>query len=136
MRTTIGVEAKYSASEDLHVSLAGATGKIYVADADLLLQAEVEVAHDRIVAGGAADRVMGYLLATRPIAASWLLDIGIGHYTQNLDVAGLYRDALDINVHWFATSHTELLLNTRLEALDHGTGPVGGYALVQLHYRI
>ena len=132
----IGVEGKYSGSDELHTSLGGVTGKAYVPSADLLLQAEVEVAHDRVVAGGSANRVMGYVLATRTVTDGWLLDVGVGHYTQDTSVQGLYRDCLDANLHWFTTSHIELLLNTRLEALDHGAGPIGGYALLQLHYRL
>jgi hypothetical protein len=132
----IGAEAKYSASDELHTTFAGVTGKAYLPDADLLLQTELELAHDRVVAGGAAYRLMGYLLATRPITTGWLLDVGLGHYTQDTSVAGLYRDGLDVNLHWFTTSHIELILNTRLEALDHGAGPIGGYALIQLHYRL
>ncbi|HET9624948.1 MAG TPA: hypothetical protein VFP84_26455 [Kofleriaceae bacterium] len=132
----IGAEAKYSGSDELHTTFAGVTGKVYVPGSDLLLQTELEIAHDRVIAGGSATRLMGYVLATKPITASWLLDIGLGHYTQDTAVAGLYRDGLDVNVHWFSTSHIELLLNTRLEALDHGAGPIGGYALLQLHYRL
>jgi hypothetical protein len=135
-RGAIGIEGKYSGSDELHTTFAGMTGKAYVPQADLLLQTELELAHDRVVAGGSANRLMGYLLATRPITDGWLLDVGIGHYTQDTSVAGLYRDGLDVNVHWFTTSHIELLLNTRLEALDHGPGPIGGYALLQLHYRL
>jgi hypothetical protein len=132
----IGLEAKYSGSDELHTSLGGATGKAYLAGVDVLLQAEVELAHDQVVAGGTANRLMGYVLATRTISDGWLLDVGVGHYTQDTAVAGLYRDGLDANLHWFSTSHIELLLNTRLEALDHGAGPIGGYALIQLHYRL
>jgi len=132
----VGVEAKYSASADLHSTYAGATGKLYLAGPDILFQAEAELVHDEVVAGGTADKLIGYLLATHPVADGWLLDLGAGHYTENTAVAGLYRDALDANVHWFATPHNELLLTTRLELLDHGAGPIGGYALIQIHYRL
>jgi hypothetical protein len=132
----LGVEAKYSGSDELRVTYGGATGKAYLAGAELLVQAEVEVAHDEVVAGGSANRVMAYVLGTRPITEAWLLDVGLGHYTQDTRVKGLDRDCLDANLHWFTTSHIELLLNTRLEALDRGSGPIGGYALVQLHYRL
>ncbi|HEY4243224.1 MAG TPA: hypothetical protein VGM88_25605 [Kofleriaceae bacterium] len=132
----IGAEAKYSGSDTLHTTYTGLTGKMYIPNADLLLQAEVEVAHDRVIAGGTANRVMAYVLGTIPVANGWLLDIGAGHYTQDTAVAGLYRDCLDTNLHWFATPHLELLFDGRLEALDHGSGPIGGYALLQVHYRL
>jgi hypothetical protein len=132
----VGIEGKYSASDELHTTFAGMTGKAYIPQADLLLQTELEVARDHVVAGGAATRLMGYLLATRPITDGWLLDVGVGHYTQDTSVAGLYRDALDVNLHWFTTSHIELVLNARFEVLDHGAGPIGGYEVLQLHYRL
>jgi len=132
----IGLEGKYTGSDELHVTYGGVTGKAYLPGADLLIQAEVEVAHDRVMAGGTADRIMAYALASWPIRDGWLLDLGAGHYTQDTQVKGLDRDCLDGNLHWFTTSHIELTLDTRLEALDHGAGPIGGYALIQLHYRL
>lgn len=133
---SIGGEAKYAGSADQHVTYAGITGKLYVERAELLLEAEAELIHQQIVAGGAINQVAGYLLASRPIADGWLLDVGVGHYTQATSVAGLYRDCVDANLHWFTTPHLELLATTRLELLDHGVGPTGGYALLQVHYRL
>jgi hypothetical protein len=132
----VGGEAKYAASAELHTTYAGLTGKLYVEGADLLVQGEAEVIRQTIVAGGATTQLAGYVLATRPITDGWLLDVGLGHYTQATSVAGLYRDCVDANVHWFATPHTELMVTTRLELLDHGAGPTGGYALLQVHYRL
>ena len=90
-----------------------------------------------MVSGGAAYCLMGYLLATRPITDGWLLDVGIGHYTQDTSVAGLYRDGLDVNLHWFTTSHWELLLTNRIQTIALGKGgPTSGFALLQFHYRL
>ena len=36
-----------------------------------------------------------------------MLDLGWGHYDENLRIKGLDRDAIDLNIHWFATSHIE-----------------------------
>jgi hypothetical protein len=47
-------------------------------------------------------------------------------------VKGNFRDCIDVNLHWYATTHVELLLTTRLELVDGA----GGYALTQLHYRL
>jgi len=132
----LGVEAKYSASAEQHTTYAGVTGKLYLPGGDVLLEAEAELIHQQIVAGGTTNQLAGYLLASRPLADGWLLDVGVGHYTQDTSVAGLYRDCLDANLHWFTTSHLELLATTRLELLDRGSGPTGGYALLQLHYRL
>ena len=101
----------------------------------MLLQAEAEIVHQKITSTDRTfDQLIGYLLASRPLAQGWLLDLGLGHYTEDTAVEGNYRDCIDANVHWFVTSHVEALVTTRLELL--GSGPTGGYALVQLHYRL
>ena len=72
------------------------------------------------------------------------LDVGLGHYDENIRIEGLDRDALDVNLHWLTTSHIELLLTTRLELINEGrtqpngigAAPTGGYALLQAHYRL
>jgi hypothetical protein len=131
----IGAEGKYSSSSEQTSTYGGVTGKLYVERADLLLQAEAELIHNKLMATS-ANQLAGYLLASRPLAEGWLLDVGVGHFTQDTAVAGLYRDCLDANLHWFATPHIELLATARLELLDGGSGPTGGYALAQLHYRL
>jgi len=130
----IGIEGKYSGAADLRETYGGVTGKLYLPSIDVLLQSEVEVIHRKIMAGGTQNQVVGYLLGSRELATGWLLDLGIGHFTQDVDVSRLYRDCVDANLHWFWTSHLELLLTTRVERL--GAGPSGGYALGQVHYRL
>jgi hypothetical protein len=59
-------------------------------------------------------------------------------------IAGLDRDALDVNLHWLTTSHIELMFTGRLELVNlgreqpngNGSAPTGGYALIQAHYRL
>jgi hypothetical protein len=131
----LGAEAKYAGDDDLHRTYGGMTGKLYLPGAELLLLAEAQVVHQKVVATDRTyDQLLGYVLASRPLVQAWLLDVGVGHYTQDTDVKGNYRDCLDVNVHWFATSHIELLATTRLELVS--SGPNGGYALAQLHYRL
>jgi hypothetical protein len=131
----LGAEVKYASDDDLRRTYAGVTGKVYIEGADLLLQAEAELVHQEVVSTSRKlDQIVGYLLATRPLAHAWLLDVGVGHYTQDTGVEGNYRDSVDANVHWFVSSHFEALLTTRLELL--GSGPTGGYALAQVHYRL
>lgn len=131
----IGAEGKYASDDDLARTYAGVTGKLYLEGADLLLQAEAELVHQKVSSTSRSfDQLVGYLLASRPLAKSWLLDVGLGHYTQDTEVDGNYRDSVDANVHWFVTSHFEALVTTRLEVL--GSGPTGGYALAQVHYRL
>lgn len=134
----VGVEGKYATDTDQHRLYAGITGKLYLPGPDVLLQAEGEVIRTRISAG-TGDRytqLAGYVLATKPLAKGLSVDAGLGHFTQDTRVKGLYRDCLDVNVHWFMTSHVEWLATLRAELLDGGGGPNGGYALAQLHYRL
>jgi hypothetical protein len=132
----VGGEAKYAAADDLHRTYAGLTATLYVPGADLLLSAEGQVIHQKMTVGGSFDQLAGYLLATRPLHRAVLLDVGLGHYAENVAVKGLFRDCVDANVHWFMTSHLEWLVTTRLELLNAGGGPNGGYALLQFHYRL
>jgi hypothetical protein len=66
-----------------------------------------------------------------------LLDVGFGHYDPNIRIGENERTAFDLNLHFFATSHVELVLNARYEAIGLGDGgDPGAYALGQLHYRL
>jgi hypothetical protein len=130
----IGAEGKYSNADDVTRSFGGATAKLYLPSADLLLLAEGEVIHAQFTGGSRVNQLAGYVMGSRPLGGGFLLDVGLGHFTQDTRVEGLYRDCLDANLHWFWTPHIELLLTTRVERL--GDGPFGGYALAQLHYRL
>lgn len=113
------------------------TGKYYVSGADLLLQGELQVVNQRIDAGGAPVQLIGSLVASRFLGNSFLLDVGIGHFDSNVRIRDLDRDSVDVNLHWFTTSHLELVFNGRFELLAFGNG--GGshaYALLQAHYRL
>ncbi|MEO8704137.1 MAG: hypothetical protein ABI867_29060 [Kofleriaceae bacterium] len=132
----VGAEAKYAGDDDQHRTYLGLTGKVYVPNSKLLFQAEAEIVHNSLVSGGSYDQLLGQLLATRPLAQAWVLDVGIGHYTQDTAVKGNYRESIDVNVHWFVTSHLEALATMRLELVDAGGGTNGGYALAQIHYRL
>jgi hypothetical protein len=134
----IGAEGKYSSSDDQKSTFGGITGKVYLPGPDLLFQAEAEIIHRKITqgAGDSMNQLAGYVMATHPLGGGFLLDLGLGHYTQDTRVKGLFRDCFDANLHWFTTSHIELLFTGRVELLDLGGGPNGGYALAQLHYRL
>ena len=62
---------------------------------------------------------------------------GFGHFDENIRIKNLDRDCVDLNVHFFATSHFEAILNARAEfiGLCKG-GPTGAYAFLQGHYRL
>ncbi len=131
----IGGEVKYASGDDTKRTYAGVTAKAYVPAAELLVQAEGQFVKNKFTGMDYSyNQLLGYVMATRPLVQAWLLDVGFGHYTENTDVKGNYRDCIDVNVHWFTTSHLELLATTRLELVSSGSN--GGYALAQLHYRL
>ena len=71
------------------------------------------------------------------IANGFLFDLGLGYYNENTRIKGDDRECIDGNFHWFATSHIEGILNLRYETIQAGNGALsGGWALVQLHYRL
>jgi hypothetical protein len=58
---------------------------------------------------------------------------------RRLAVEGLDRDALDVNLHWFMTSHVELVLQNRIEGIGIGAstgGATSGWSLLHAHYRL
>jgi hypothetical protein len=134
----VGAEGKYAKGDEEQRMYGGLTAKAYLPGPELLLLAEGELIQQKILAGAGdtANRIAAYAMASRALPRNTLLDIGIGHYTQDTRVKGLYRDCLDANVHWFFDSHAEFLVTTRLELTDGGSGRKGGYALAQLHFRL
>jgi hypothetical protein len=107
-----------------------------VLPADLLLQAELQVINPHV-----SD--YGYKQIATEVMATWMgskglmVDFGWGHYDENIRIKDLDRDAFDLDVHFFATSHIELLLVNRAEFLALGKGgPTGAWSMFQLHYRL
>ncbi|HWO27095.1 MAG TPA: hypothetical protein VNO30_50540 [Kofleriaceae bacterium] len=113
------------------------TVKKYLSGPDLLFQAEVQVMNQRIDPIGAPVQLIGNLVMSRNLSGGFLLDVGIGHFDTNIRIRDLDRDALDVNLHWFTTSHIELIFNGRFEMLAFGKGGDShAYALLQAHYRL
>lgn len=134
----VGVEGKYSSGDELVSTYAGLVGKLYLPGPELLLLGEGQLVRKEITAGAGdkATQIVGYVMGSRELGSGLLLDVGIGHFTQDARVEGLYRDCIDVNLHWFMTPHLEWMLTTRVELLDAASGPNGGYALAQVHYRL
>ncbi len=123
----------------------GATGKYYIKGPDILLQLEAQYVHHWIHDNGFTSEAVGYLMGSWFIGHGLLFDLGLGYYNENTRVHYLDRECLDGNLHWFTTSHVELILNTRVELFafgksfplgDNEGGPTGGWALLQIHYRL
>ena len=139
-KTAVGGEAMVTTNDGNAKFRIGATGKLYLPNNELLLQAELQFVHQQVTGGtGAPNKLVGYLMASRPFGKALLLDVGLGHYDENMAIAGLDRDAIDINLHWFVTSHFELVLQNRLEGIGVGAstgGPTSGWSLLHGHYRL
>ncbi|MEO8548830.1 MAG: hypothetical protein ABI678_02610, partial [Kofleriaceae bacterium] len=83
----VGAEGKYAASTDAHRTYGGITGKLYLPGQDLLFLAEAEVIRETLVVGSDhVTQLAGYLLGSKPLGGSFLLDIGLGHFTQDTRV--------------------------------------------------
>ncbi|MBL9019978.1 MAG: hypothetical protein JNL83_37685 [Myxococcales bacterium] len=139
----VGAEGMFTHSADDLKFGGGGVLKAYLPSKNLLFQAEVQFQQQLIhtsslnEAGGAPQRLIGYLLATWQPKRFLMIDLGLGHYDSNLLVKDLDRDCVDLNIHWFATSHLELILTNRYEMLAFGNGgPSGAYSLLQVHYRL
>jgi len=135
-KLSVGGEGMITKSDDDKKYRAGITSKFYIPGPDILLQGELQFVNQVIDAGGAPKQLVGYLLASW-FVKSFLVDVGIGDDNENLRIKDLDRDCVDLNLHWFATSHVELIWNNRYELIGLGQGgPSGAYSLLQLHYRL
>ncbi|MGE0548018.1 MAG: hypothetical protein AB7O24_11775 [Kofleriaceae bacterium] len=139
----VGAEGMFQRTDDDKKIRGGVTGKLYLECPDVLLLTELQFVNqliDRTTSnpdGGAPVQLVGYLGASKNLTPSILMDIGIGHYDSNIRVKHLDRNSLDLNLHWFTSSHVELVLNARYEMLAFGKGGrSGAYTLMQLHYRL
>ncbi|MDB4954973.1 MAG: hypothetical protein JWO36_2542 [Myxococcales bacterium] len=134
---SIGIEGRYANSSDDARTAGGITAKYWIAPADLLLQLEGQVIHQSFAAGSSRNQVVSYLMGSWFFHSGWMLDIGLSQFDQDLKVKEIDTEALDANVHWFATSHWELLLTNRIQTIAFGSGGrSSGYALLQFHYRL
>ena len=135
-KASVGLEGMLQRTADDRRLRGGITGKL-LAPGDVLLEAELQLVSQKIDGTRGAKQLVGYLLGSRELGSGLLLDIGLGHYDENTAVKNLDRDCADLNLHWFTTSHVELIWNNRIEMIGLGKGgPTGAYSLIQLHYRL
>jgi hypothetical protein len=136
-RLSLGAEGMVTQSDDEKKFRVGALAKLYLPGPDLLLQFEGQFMNQLIEPRGAPKQIIAYLLASRFVNPAFLVDVGLGFFDENLQITQLHRECIDLNFHWFATSHIEALFTGRFETLAFGNaGPNAGYALAQLHYRL
>jgi hypothetical protein len=135
----VGGGTMLTVNDGLRTVRVSTTGKVYVPSVDTLVQAELQLVHRQLTDDEAATQLVGHVMASRPLGEALLLDVGLGHFDENVSISGLDRDALDINLHWFVTSHFELVLHNRIEGIGVGSsrgGPTSGWALLHAHYRL
>ena len=112
------------------------TAKQYLAGPDVLLSGEIQLVNPH-VSGYGYKQIVGYAMGTWMGPQGVMVDLGYGHYDENTGLHGLDRDCVDLNIHWFATSHIEAVLNNRIELIGKGDGgPTGAYSLLMAHYRL
>lgn len=134
---SLGVEGRYATSDTETRTQGGVTGKLWLEGPEVQLSGEVQVVHQTIDPDASRNQLVGYLMGSWAVRHGFLLDVGIGHYDENLAIKNLDRDALDVNLHWFFHSHVEFLLTNRVALIGLGSGgDTSGYSLLQLHYRI
>jgi hypothetical protein len=136
-KLSFGGEGMYTQSVDDKKFRVGLLGKLYLAKPELLLSFEGQFMNQIIPPRGAPKQIVTYLMASKFAGTAFMIDLGLGFFDENIQIKQLHREAVDLNVHWFATSHIEAIVTGRFEMLAFGDGgPNSGYALAQLHYRL
>lgn len=133
-RIAIGLEGKYVTRDEARTGYVGVTGKLWLEQADVLLEGEAEIIRRTFPSVDRSTGYVGYVRASKPLGHGLALDLGVGHYQADKRIDAT-RQAFDLDLHWFQSSHLEWLLTTRLELVDGGSTR-GGYVLGQIHYRL
>src|SRR5262249_54469858 len=108
----------------------GAVAKLFLARPELLFMFEGQFMNQLIQPRGAPKQIIASLIASKFLGTAFMIDLGLGFFDENIQVTQLHREAVDLNLHWFMTSHIELMLTSRFEMLAFGKGgPDSGYAL-------
>jgi hypothetical protein len=136
-RFSVGGEGMYTQSTDDKKIRVGALAKLFLPGPETLVMFEGQFMNQLVVPQGAPKQIIALLMASKFITSACMLDLGLNFFDENIQITQLHREAADLDVHWFATSHIELMFTGRFEMLAFGkAGPSAGYALAQLHYRL
>jgi len=141
-KTQVGLGGMFTKNDFEQRRRVTVTAKRYLDTPGLLLQAELQWAYFRANGEGSdallgANQTIGYLMGSYAISDAILVDLGVGHYDPDWRVQSVDRDCIELNVHWFATSHIELMFVSRVETIGWTYGaPTTGWAAGQFHYRL
>lgn len=134
-KTALGVEGKVDVTPDDRHLYGGVTSKQLLSK-DFLVEGELMYIHQHVDAGGNQNQLLANVIGSY-FVGPFMVDLALGVFHSNLTIALQDREVADLNIHWFATSHVELLLTNRFEMLALGAdGLTSGFSLVQLHYRL
>jgi hypothetical protein len=131
------VQARYANGDEDVRTHGGVNGKLWLEGPALLFQAEAQYVRQNLEVGPTRNQLVGYLMTTWFPHKAYMLNVGLGHYDQDVKVADVDRDTVEVNLHWFPKPHFELVLMGRLQTIGFGSGgPNSGYGLLQFHYRL
>lgn len=135
-KTALGAGGMYEHFNSDRYTLRGAiTAKRAITD-KLLVLGELQLVNPHVDPYGWT-QIVSYLGASYFLPKGLMVDVAWNHFDENLRVSKLDRDAIDVNLHWFATSHVELLWVNRYEMIGLGDGgPSGAMSMLQGHYRL
>lgn len=129
-----GGHARIALGDDERRYLIGAIGKLWLPDARLLWQAEVDVQRQTFRGHGPGrTQLAGYLGATRWLARGVMLTGAAQLWQPDLHLRGTARAALEVDLQYFPLAHVELHLLGRAASGDELDHP-GLLSLLQLHY--
>lgn len=133
----IGAQGRFADSDVDRRTQGGLTAKLWVEQANLMVQAEAGLTRQNFDAGPVRSQVVAQLLATWFFKAGFFLDVGLGQYDADLSLKDQDRTSVDVNLHWFPWAHGEVVLMNRVQTIGFGNGGDGsGFTLLQLHYRL
>jgi hypothetical protein len=140
-KLALGAEGMVEVGVDDKRYRGGVIAKAYIpSPADLNIAAEMQFVNQLVDSPdgrGAPKGIVSHLMLTRMLGTFLMLDLGVGHYDPNIRIGENERTCFDLNLHFFMTSHVELVLNSRYESIGLGKGSdPGAYAIAQLHYRL
>jgi hypothetical protein len=134
---SVGLQGRYAKSDEDARTAGGFTAKLWLEPANVLLQGEVQMIRQTFAAGSRRTQLVSYLLGSWFFHEGWMLDVGVGQFDEDLAMSTNDLECIDANVHWFATSHLELLLTNRVQTIGLGSGgATSGFTLLQIHYRL
>lgn len=132
----LGLQGRYAKSPDEARTAGGATLK-WKASPGLMFAAESSVIHQTFAAGGSRNQIASELFTSIFFNEHWFLDVGLGQFDEDLKAPKVDLEGLDVNLHWFASSHLELLFTNRVQTIDLTKGGrSSGWSLIQVHYRL